>query len=69
MTGPIRCTPLPHPSEGHAVISFDRPGRVEVVGLAGGGFILHVYEGTDASVFDEPIGAYDTTIQNQEWTR
>ena len=45
----------------HFVLTFDRPGRVEV-SLLGGRVVAHVYEGAEVDQEQDVLFAYDGTF-------
>jgi hypothetical protein len=50
----------------HFLLSADEPVRVEVLPVKGR-IVAHVYPGDAVDVEQEPIGAYDGTIDNYTW--
>lgn len=52
----------------HFMVSFDRPGRIEVSVTKSGRVIAHVYEGAEVSMEQEPLGAFDGTMPDKDIT-
>jgi hypothetical protein len=49
------------------MVSFERPGRIEVSYDDSGHLVAHVYEGADVDLEQEPLGGYDSSVENESW--
>jgi len=65
----VQATVLYNIGEKHFIIESTMPVRIEVSVTDDGELITHVYRYEDEPDEDlDPIGAFDSTIENQSWT-
>lgn len=51
----------------HFLLTADEPMRVEVLPV-NGKIIAHIYTGTEVDMEQSPVGAYDGTVDNEDWS-
>jgi hypothetical protein len=49
------------------MVSADEPMRVEVLVGKNGMVIAHVYKGDKVDMEQSPVGAYDSTVEHENW--
>lgn len=51
----------------HFIVTADEPVTIEVAEAENGHTVALVYRGTTPDEYSEPVGAYDSAIEPQDW--